>query len=959
MSLSEPNPTSLTLEDIMHAINTLGQDLNATKLRVAELASSRTPHMDQNQRHGVPYHLGWRPSPSRTTPPTLDPAPRMRVDAPRFSADNPMGGIFRAQKYFDYFLTFELEHMQLVAMLIDHPTSEWFHYYQANNTLATWPGFLDAMQQRFDPNYYENYVGLLSKLTHTSSIMEYQSTFESILNKISGVPEMTLVTMYIVGLKQLVQREVNLWNPSTLPATFALARELSACHQEAAVSYSFGVRRPWPQRPPSPATTRILPTPTAATKPISPAPRTSTPATNLPIVRLTNAEKAERNKKGLYENPLDVEDFVDRDQEAPVISGDISSLHSLAGSPSPRSLKLEGSVKEMVVQVLLDGGSMHNLIHPAVAECLTLTLHPVTPFRVYVGNGDSLRCAYSCPEMPLCLQGHRFDVDLYILEIHGPDIVLGMQWLQTLGKDLASSPAFLDDIPAPIHAVLLSKYSHGGALAAGFDAPRVARLFTDVMVKHHGFPRSIISDRDSVFMSLSWLSITALYRRHARPGNTLSSSLPNCFFKGHTVINPCRGAAQPHGPGRWPPTRAMARPLVGWDADDATWEPVDDLLDIYADLRLEEKAEANPGGVGSGHAEDSGHADVDHEGAPRRTPHVAVEPLVSIDVVELSLVYLTGDQSPDQRSIMAFERAVVLSKPYALPPNDPLRYSRIPSMSPLFQPLSLKRSLSSSSKSGRLVSCGRISYSDDYTSSKISSSPVFERGQIEASQLPPPAEIQWKKELCNSVQLIGIVASPVQIRHLASGKAVAWSRLAVKKSENDTSWIDLNFWNELAHVAFQHVEKGRQIYVCGRLVSDTVEGDDGKQKTYYKVVVNELNFVERKTSSTVPYDGESNSITPGTKTKNYAANSTESVEELWQAFFANPMEWWDNRKNKRSPKYPDFKHKSTGESLWVEGWNNPAWVKSQLAVLDSRMEALQDHSMGVNFMANDDNHPPL
>jgi hypothetical protein len=23
-----------------------------------------------------------------------------------------------------------------------------------------------------------------------------------------------------------------------------------------------------------------------------------------------------------------------------------------------------------------------------------------------------------------------------------------------------------------------------------------------------------------------------------------------------------------------------------------------------------------------------------------------------------------------------------------------------------------------------------------------------------------------------------------------------------------------------------------------------------------------------------------------------------SVVELWQAFFANPAEWWDNRKNK-------------------------------------------------------------
>lgn len=45
----------------------------------------------------------------------------------------------------------------------------------------------------------------------------------------------------------------------------------------------------------------------------------------------------------------------------------------------------------------------------------------------------------------------------------------------------------------------------------------------------------------------------------------------------------------------------------------------------------------------------------------------------------------------------------------------------------------------------------------------------------------------------------------------------------------------MTFWDELANVAFQHVEKGHQIHVSGRLVSDTVENDDGKQQTYYKV----------------------------------------------------------------------------------------------------------------------------
>lgn len=42
-------------------------------------------------------------------------------------------------------------------------------------------------------------------------------------------------------------------------------------------------------------------------------------------------------------------------------------------------------------------------------------------------------------------------------------------------------------------------------------------------------------------------------------------------------------------------------------------------------------------------------------------------------------------------------------------------------------------------------------------------------------------------------------------------------------------------WDELAHVAFEHVEKGHQTYISGRLVSDTVESDNQKKQTYCKV----------------------------------------------------------------------------------------------------------------------------
>lgn len=296
---------------------------------------------------------------------------------------------------------------------------------------------------------------------------------------------------------------------------------------------------------------------------------------------------------------------------------------------------------------------------------------------------------------------------------------------------------------------------------------------------------------------------------------------------------------------------------------------------------------------------------------------------------------------------MALEQTIAFTNPFfSSTPRTPFSKTHIPSKSISFRQVEI----------AKVTSGCRIRCSFDYNTSGIGNGSVYEYERYAGvSQYPRPSEIQWKKELCNSVQLIGNVAVPVQIKHLNSGKIVAWTRLAVRKPQNDTTWINLTFWDELANVANQHIEKGQQIYVSGRLISDTVEGDDGKEQTYYKVVVQQLNFVEKNSPPIASYSGDSNSMAPRRKQNNYAANSTGSTEELWQAFFANPLEWWDNRKNKRSPNYPDFKHKDTGEALWIEGRYNPTWVKSQLAVLDSKMESFHDQngSRNAEFMSMD------
>jgi hypothetical protein len=49
-----------------------------------------------------------------------------------------------------------------------------------------------------------------------------------------------------------------------------------------------------------------------------------------------------------------------------------------------------------------------------------------------------------------------------------------------------------------------TKYSHFIPLKHPYSAPTVARQFIDVIVKLHGMPHSIVSDRDAIFTSHFW-----------------------------------------------------------------------------------------------------------------------------------------------------------------------------------------------------------------------------------------------------------------------------------------------------------------------------------------------------------------------------------------------------------------------------------------------------------------------
>lgn len=87
-----------------------------------------------------------------------------------------------------------------------------------------------------------------------------------------------------------------------------------------------------------------------------------------------------------------------------MVTGDISSLNSLAGQNNPRSVKMKGTVNGQEYLVLIDSGSTHNFVKPAVATSMRVPIEPTKPFHVYVGNGDALSCSKLCPRVAVVLQ---------------------------------------------------------------------------------------------------------------------------------------------------------------------------------------------------------------------------------------------------------------------------------------------------------------------------------------------------------------------------------------------------------------------------------------------------------------------------------------------------------------------------------------------------------------------------
>ncbi|GKD53695.1 transposon ty3-G gag-pol polyprotein [Tanacetum coccineum] len=129
----------------------------------------------------------------------------------------------------------------------------------------------------------------------------------------------------------------------------------------------------------------------------------------------------------------DEESLGDNQEQNPGDSHVEISFHAISGSINPQTLRLPGKINNKEVVVLIDGGSTHNFVDQALVDRFGLVVEKDTPLKVVVGNREHVTCTGRVRALTIVIQGYVISTDFFVLPVAACPIVLGVQWLKTLG----------------------------------------------------------------------------------------------------------------------------------------------------------------------------------------------------------------------------------------------------------------------------------------------------------------------------------------------------------------------------------------------------------------------------------------------------------------------------------------------------------------------------------------------
>jgi len=384
------------------------------------------------------------------------------------------------QRHFEVQNISDAVKVKLAKLSMEGATIHWFNLLRETEDHLSWSIFKQALIERYGGRRFDNPFEELSDLRQGGSVDDYIAEFEYLSSQVGRLPEEQYLGYFMGGLRLEIRRCVRTFSPQTRPQMMRVVRdvevELYGVSQE---GKGAGSRF---QNHDKGSSDRLAMTTSQGWVALVGPMTKGNVVTNQSIrngkeerrlgaersrglKHLSYQELMERKAKGLCfrcgekfhpmhqcsekqlrmlilgeDETMDEGEGmtaeVNREEEVEPLECNTIGLGGVNQDllTGVKTMRMEGKLRGVTVVVMIDSGASHNFISPRVAAALDLSITPTKDLRIRLGDGHQVMTRGKCSDLVIQLADSKFNVDAYVLELGGLDVILGVAWLKGFGK---------------------------------------------------------------------------------------------------------------------------------------------------------------------------------------------------------------------------------------------------------------------------------------------------------------------------------------------------------------------------------------------------------------------------------------------------------------------------------------------------------------------------------------------
>ncbi|KAJ1701330.1 hypothetical protein LUZ63_001109 [Rhynchospora breviuscula] len=383
-----------------------------------------------------------------------------RTDFPGFNGSNPKGWRAKCESYFEMYQIPDVYRTRMATLHFVEEAQEWYECFQESFPDVSWSVLVTEVMDRFQTYNCSNPIGDFKRVHQFGKVGDYIRQFEKARSRLIFETKITNVQLFIQGfiegLKEEIRYAVEILNPSTLNQAFAFARK-AELNLDSVDKRSKPLYRTWqPQFDKGIKGKELVTSQKGEPSAIVPYQATKdmtrdqlralrlcfyckekyTPGHKC-VQKALHSIQADEASTDCPTEPFYIE-YVKHDPPSPTHSDEVVE-HAMISMCLPnettkfRTLKFKGELDHVPIQILIDTGSTHSFVNPALINPDIRPISQTTPLLVRIADGTAMSTTTKCEEVNFTLQHHQLTGEVRLLNIQGYDMILGMDWLSLHG----------------------------------------------------------------------------------------------------------------------------------------------------------------------------------------------------------------------------------------------------------------------------------------------------------------------------------------------------------------------------------------------------------------------------------------------------------------------------------------------------------------------------------------------